>query len=442
MPSASPSTAPGTRPDPAPGGPVAPAPDRPAPPKRGRRRARRWTIALGSILLALAAVFYLGGGWYFSGVLNHDALDASVKRAATPTYDARVVSVSGVEGIGDAAQITLRVPQDPDQFLTPGTWGLESETGGYGQVTTITGTGSGRVTRTFHQIAGPPITAGQAVRLDNAAYPVNPQVGLGLDYQDVTYDGPLGSYPAWYIPGASDTWAILLHGNSLDRLDTIKVVPVIHRAGLPTLVISYRNDEGAPADPSGKLRYGLTEWKDLEAAVRYATDHGASRVVLVGFSMGGGIATSFLERSPLASDVSGVILDSPMLDFGKAVDLGASQKSLPVVGLPVPQSLTDVAKWIAGWRYDVDWKALNYLPGASTIRAPILLFQGTSDTTVPSSTSDALAAELPDTVTYLRVTGAEHIDSWNVDPARYEAAVQEFLARIGATSAGASGAAA
>jgi uncharacterized protein len=391
-----------------------------------QRRQRRWPIVTAASVMALAAVFYLGGGWYFSDYLYQHALSGAAKRAAKPSYNLSVTAVS-------ARTVTLRVPADPGQLLTPGVWGIQWPTG-YGQVTTIVAAGQGTVTRDFRQMTGAPLAAGTRVALDNKAFPANPSVGLEMPVHDVFYPGPLGSYPAWFVPGQRDTWAILVHGNSMDRLDTAKIVPTLHRLGLPVLMISYRNDAAAPRDPSGMLRYGQTEWQDLAAAVQYALAHGARSVVLVGYSMGGGIAASFLERSPLAARVSGVILDSPMMDFSQAVNLGASKQRLPLVGLPLPRSLTSVAKWIAGWRYGVDWSSLDYLKGAGRIQAPILLFQGTSDQTVPAATSDELARTVRG-VTYVRVRGADHLDSWNLDPTRYDAAVQAFVDSLRASSA-------
>ena len=393
-----------------------------------RRRRRRWPVVTLASVTVLAAVFYLGGGWYFSGHLYQQALSGAAKRAAKPTYNLTVAAVT-------PETVTLRVPTDPGQLLTPGVWGIQWPTG-YGQVTTIVARGDRTVTRDFRQVTGSPLVAGTKVALDNKAFPNNPSVGLGIPVHDVSYRGPLGSYPAWLVSGSRDTWAILLHGNSMDRLDTAKIVPTLHHLGLPVLMISYRNDAGAPQDPSGMLRYGQTEWRDLAAAVQYALSHGARRVVLVGYSMGGGIAASFLERSPLAAQVSGVILDSPMMDFSRAVDLGASKQRLPLVGLPLPQSLTNTAKWIAGWRYGVAWTSLDYLDGAAKIQAPMLLFQGTADATVPATTSDELARTAGD-VTYVRVPSADHLDSWNLDPARYDRAVQAFVGRVLESSAAA-----
>ena len=141
-------------------------------------------------------------------------------------------------------------------------------------------------------------------------------------------NGPLGEYPAWFVPGTRDTWAIVVHGNSMSRLDGLRMVPITVDAGFPTLVPTYRNDTGAPEDPSGKLRYGLTEWRDLEAAVRYALDNGAKDVVLAGYSMGGGVIMAFLQRSKLRDDVRAVILDAPMLDFSATVDDNASREEV------------------------------------------------------------------------------------------------------------------
>jgi hypothetical protein len=106
-----------------------------------RRRRRRWPIVALAMLLVLAAVFYLGGGWYFSGRLYQQALSGAAKRAAKPTYHLNVVAVA-------PGTVTLGVPADPDQLLTPGVWGLRWPTG-YGQVSTIMARGQGTVTRAF-----------------------------------------------------------------------------------------------------------------------------------------------------------------------------------------------------------------------------------------------------------------------------------------------------
>jgi pimeloyl-ACP methyl ester carboxylesterase len=227
------------------------------------------------------------------------------------------------------------------------------------------------------------------------------------------------------VPGASTTWLVAVHGKGASRTEPLRAIGPAVRAGLPVLDIAYRNDAGAPPDPSHRYGYGATEWRDLDAAVQYARGHGAQQVVLFGSSMGGSVVAAFLEHSPSASAVRGVVLDAPALDFRATVDFGATRRSLPL-GLPIPGVLTSTAEWIAGWRYDVDWAAVDYLPG-DWLHVPALVFHGTDDDTVPPSTTDAFRAAHPSLVQEVRVAGANHVESWNVDPAGYSARETAFL---------------
>jgi cytochrome c-type biogenesis protein CcmH/NrfG len=42
-----------------------------------QRRRRRWPILALALVVVLAGVFYLGGGWYFSGRLYQQALSGA-----------------------------------------------------------------------------------------------------------------------------------------------------------------------------------------------------------------------------------------------------------------------------------------------------------------------------------------------------------------------------
>lgn len=392
-----------------------------------RSRVLHWALGVIGVLLFLAALFHAGGGLYFAGQIDSASLLASERIASTQTHS-YTVPVVAVGAAGDADTLTLRVTEGVPEVTTDGIWGVRAPDGGYGQIVRIVARGSGTVTWEFGQMPGPAIRAGEKLEIDNDSFPANPTVALGIPFQNVSYGGPLGSYPAWFVPGTAPDWAILVHGNSLQLTNDLEPMGALFRAGVPMLAISYRNDPGAPPAADGRLRYGLTEYQDLEAAVRYALGHGAKHVILVGRSMGGGIVAAFLERSPLASEVRGVILDAPMLSFSRTIDYAATQRSLPLVGLPIPPTLVATAKWIAGARYGVDWSGTDYLAGDSKLAAPILLFQGTADKTVPQSTSDQLARDRPDLVTYIVTPGAGHLDSWNLNQARYDSAIESFAA--------------
>lgn len=385
------------------------------PTERRRRRLIRWFTAVAGLVV----LFHLAGGWFFSGQIYSSALEPDPSAA---DFDITVIARSGTS-------VTLSTTDGPDELLVPAVWGLEWPTG-YGQLTDLVRSDDETVEWRLELMSGSPPEVGDLVDLDVRAFPGDPLAAHGITYADVIYPTSLGENPAWFIDGDSSTWAVLVHGNGLTRRDVLRPVPMLVAGGYPTLVITYRNHPQAPADPSGRLHYGLTEWEDLEAAIEYALDRGAADVVLVGYSMGGGIVTNFLYESPLADLVRGVVLDAPMLDLGAAVDLGAENRNLPLIGLPIPDTLTATAKWMAGLRYDLEWGRLDYLERAGEIAVPILLFHGVEDDIVPVETSDALADLLPDLVTYHRVEEAQHLESWNLGPERYQQLVVAFLAGL------------
>ncbi|MCP2351425.1 hypothetical protein [Nonomuraea roseoviolacea] len=71
-----------------------------------------------------------------------------------------------------------------------------------------------------------------------------------------------------------------MHGQNGRRTAELKVLSGVRELGLPFLVISYRNDEGAPRSPDGLIHLGADEWRDLEASVRATQGMGARRFVL------------------------------------------------------------------------------------------------------------------------------------------------------------------
>jgi pimeloyl-ACP methyl ester carboxylesterase len=214
----------------------------------------------------------------------------------------------------------------------------------------------------------------------------------------------------------------------MTRRDGLRILPAVADAGLPILVPTYRNDEGAPASSHGRLTYGKEEWRDLEAAVQYTLDHGAEAVVLEGMSMGGSVVAAFLLESELADRVAGVIFDAPVLDFERSVEHQAAAERVPLVGLPIPPTIVTVAEWLTDIRFGIDWTYTHYLDRADELSAPMLLIHGGDDDDVPVGLTHDLERTRPDIVRDVYIPdSAGHTEAWNVDPAEYERRVIGFL---------------
>lgn len=375
-----------------------------------RRRRRRWWITGGALALLVALAVAVAATWHFSSVVlvpdHHDwPLEVKVEEVKP-------------------GRITLSSGHDSEQ---PGVYGLDWQTG-HAIVGPVLSEGDGTVTRRLSEVRGY-LVPGIRVGLDSHVYSGDPGQALGLPFHTVGVPDPLGPMPAWLVPAAPaaplathKTWAIVVHGHNDNRQNDLRIAPTLRRTGLTSLLISYRNDLGAPQSPDGLYHLGESEWVDLQAAVRYALAHGAHRVVLVGYSMGGALIAQFMQRSHLSRDVAALVLDAPVLDWRSLIEYNAEQIGLPgTFALPV--------EWMIDARANPDWDSLDALDHPEDFHLPILLFHSTEDELVPISTSDKFAAELPHWVTYYRVPNVGHTESWNLNPRLYDRRLQRFLAQ-------------
>lgn len=300
----------------------------------------------------------------------------------------------------------------------PGFYGLAWQSG-HAVVGPVLGESDDLVTRRLGDVHGY-LEPGTQAGFESSVFSGNPLEARDLPYRSVYVPDELGPMPAWLIPAPGATWAIVVHGINDSREVGLRIAPALHRAGLPQLLISYRDDLGAPSSPDGNHHQGETEWRDLAAAVRYALAHGAQHVVLVGYSMGGAIVTQLMENSRLSKRVAALVLDAPALNWKAILEFNAERMNLPgFLALPV--------EWAIDIRTSPDWNSLDALAHPEDFHLPILLFHGTEDKVVPIKTSEEFAAELPHWVTFYAVPKAGHTQSWNVAPQPYEHRLENFL---------------
>jgi alpha-beta hydrolase superfamily lysophospholipase len=259
---------------------------------------------------------------------------------------------------------------------------------------------------------------------------------LGLPYSDVTITTPVGPAPGWVIPAAeaapAGLWMIGVHGRGVRKAEVLRAVETFREAGYTCLLVSYRNDGEAPASGDGLYALGDTEWEDVDAALAFARDQGATDVVLMGWSMGGATVLQTATRSEHAHIVRGIVLESPVVDWVAA--LNHQGKALGLANPFRRGSLAVLSRaWggrLTGQSQPIDLKRLDFVGRSAELMVPVLLLHSADDDFVPPTASRALAQLRPDIVTYNEFTGAGHTRLWNLEPERWTQAIQAWLSAL------------
>ncbi len=392
-------------------------------PRRVRNASRR-----------LTRILVLVGAAVTGGLLASAAVSAAagyfVRRLLAPVR--QKVDDTEVLSVGPGT-VTIRAS---DQTVAAGRYGLYIDGRAthlrLGEVIRADGP---TVTRTLTAVDHGSMRVGPA-RWDQYYYCGTPESALGLAHEVVELATSVGSLPAWLVSAAdrpSTTWAVHIHGRGATREECLRGLGAFHRLGIDSIVPSYRNDVDTPVIPGGRYHLGDTEWMDVEVAVRYALAHGADRVVVVGWSMGGAIALQLLSRSRTGARIAGLILDAPVVDWQDVLDHQARVNRLPVwvARLGLAALAQRQASALFGVEGPVDLRRFDWVARSNELRTPMLVIHSDDDEFVPSGPSRALAAARPDIVTHAAFRGAFHTMEWNVDPLRWDGLVEDFVATLG-----------
>ncbi len=390
--------------------------------------SRRSRSAVG----ALVAV----GGLGAAGVLFAGAVTTSVARTVVKPPRRRVEDTRIIRYDEGASTIQLSITADS---IMPGEYSFWFASGtGHARVGDVISRTPASVTRRVIAVDYGELNDAHHGRFNGWVY-LSPRE-LEVPYESVRVQTTLGPAPAWLVRAAdetSDLWVIQVHGRATVRQETLRAVPVFREAGYNSLLISYRNDGEAPASEDRRYSLGDVEWLDVEAAMLYALDHGATKIVLMGWSMGGATVLQAATRSRLASVVDGIVLDSPVVNWvdtlmyqGEAMSLPGPVKKgiLAMISKPWGRVLTGQAE-------SIDLARLDFVRRADELDVPILLLHSDDDGYVPSSGSRELAAARPDIVTFVPFETARHTKLWNYDRGRWNGVVADWLARRSVTAA-------
>ncbi|POH59700.1 phospholipase [Cryobacterium zongtaii] len=362
-----------------------------------------------------------GGGLAGLGLVIAKSLTAP---AGGRTYD---LVIRDVDYSGERPMVVLdRTPRT----AAPGLYCLIAENGGWVRLShDVVDRGPQLVGREVLGGLSQGLTAGGRVSWSGIVFP-NPEEA-GLEATDIEVQTDVGSAPAWLITargGPSTSWAVHVHGLGSSRAGTLRGVQVASEVGLTSLVVTYRNDGDGPTVGSGRSELGASEVDDVRAAVRFARENGARSVILLGWSMGASIALQLAADPEFRGVVTGLVLESPVLDWVATIKANCERSGLPawtgILALPW-LNVRQLAR-LTGLANPLGLRRFNWIARADELSVPTLIFHGTLDASSPFRLSTRLRELRPDIVG-LEAFEADHTMSWNSDRERWRAVLHSWL---------------
>ncbi|MFO0992969.1 MAG: alpha/beta hydrolase [Hyphomicrobiales bacterium] len=185
---------------------------------------------------------------------------------------------------------------------------------------------------------------------------------------------------AWYAPAQAGKPTILFfHGNAGDISGRAERFAYYQRAGYGVMFLSYRGYGTSTGSPS---EAGLIS--DANAAYDWLVQHDvpASKIVLVGESLGTGVSMQLAAHKPVAA----IALEAP---FTSTADVAR----LSYWWLPVGLLMKD------------QFKSIDYV---KDIRVPLLVMHGTDDRLIPLQMGERLFAAANEPKEFVAIANGTH----------------------------------
>lgn len=233
-----------------------------------------------------------------------------------------------------------------------------------------------------------------------------------------------GGLPGWVTDGAggSGRWAVFLPGLGSHPLRHQSVASVFTEHGDTVLFASH-----SARRPARRHAFGVRERHEALAWIRYAADHGATEVVLLGWSFGASLWLHAVT-APLPVPVRALVLTGPLVDWtatiAHGVDRGGVTGRIVARAAAAAVALPVLCR-IAGQRAPRSLRPASAPVGAGSSGVPVLVVvHGAADATVPLSTSRRLVDGWPGEARLHIVEGAWHGAERDTDPTGWVDAVR------------------
>lgn len=221
----------------------------------------------------------------------------------------------------------------------------------------------------------------------------------GFAHEEVNFRAEDGvNLHGWWLPVAGATHTVLfLHGNAGNVSYWIDVATVFREVGWNTLLIDYRGYGRSEGEPT---EFGT--YMDARGALMHLTVERlipSSSIIVIGRSLGGGVATWLCDHHPCAA----LVLESTFTSIADVV-----RTSFPIPGI--------------GRFVRLGYESLSRM---SRLKVPLLVVHGRQDELIPFEQGRGLYEAAAGPKRFVELRGG-HNDATVIDRDTYVRALREF----------------
>jgi fermentation-respiration switch protein FrsA (DUF1100 family) len=226
----------------------------------------------------------------------------------------------------------------------------------------------------------------------------------GLAFEEAEFQTGDGlTLRGWYMPVDHSTRTIILCPGANGSMDSDVIYAAwFHQIGLNVLIFDWR----AHGRSDGSLvTLGYNERYDLIAAVEFAKSKGATRIGVLGFSMGGTVA---LATAAVRADIDAVAADGAFVHIVTAIAGGLIERNVPD---SLAYMLARLLLIAVSARTGLNLFTIDPVRWIDRIAPrPILLLYGGHDPFAPRAEVDLLIYRARQPIEVWRVPDAAHRD--------------------------------